>query len=146
MRGDFTKATESSCSENAPANQPTFQSPSQDRCQHYSSNGRVNGKRKDFCSMANTICSLPTMPKSFGNERIEEHDAKQHSLDPSFTVFNCRGYIINCDLFVQLFCQDQLYLLFASLRLTYAVPKDNRGWVTSSSSGNGFAHIWLYTL
>ena len=37
-------------------------------------------------------------------------------------IFSWRGYIINHDLFVQLFCQHQLYLLFASLRLRCAVP------------------------
>lgn len=46
MRGDFTKATKSARSENAPANQLTSQSPSQDCCQGCSSSRRVNGKRK----------------------------------------------------------------------------------------------------
>lgn len=144
MRGDFTKATESACGENAPAPLPTFQSPSQDGCQHRSSalmGGLVASER---ILLHGKHRSLPTTPESLGNERVGEHGCKEPSLDPSFIIFSCRGYRINCDLFVQLFCWHQLHLLSASLRLRYASPQRHASWVTAASGGNGFVRVQFY--
>lgn len=72
-------------------------------------------------------------------------EAKQQSLDPSFVIFSCKDYRINHDLFVQLFCQYQLYLLCFSKTQSYGLsPRDYAGGVTASGGENGFAHVQPY--